>query len=114
MRSVPGKSVTKYHAKKTVVDGHTFDSKKEAKRYSELCLMEKAGAIHGLQIQVPFPLIKKSKYGRGIRFYADYVYYEGNTMVVEDVKSPITRKNPVYALKKRLMAELYGIVLKET
>ena len=42
----------KYHNRKTIVNGHTFDSKKEANRYSELLLLERAGAIHDLRTQV--------------------------------------------------------------
>ena len=103
--------MTKYHAKRTEIDGIKFASKKEANRYQELKLMEKAGAIHDLQMQVPFPLIKKSSYGREIKYYADFVYYEGDRMIVEDTKG---FRTDVYKLKKRLMAEIYGIEIKET
>ena len=103
----------KYHAKKTVVDGHRFDSKKEANRYIELCLMERAKAIQDLKMQVAFPLIKKSQYGREIKYVADFTYFEEGKLVVEDTKSPATR-TPLYRLKKRLMAEIYGIVIRET
>lgn len=106
--------MNKYHAKKTIVDGITFDSKHEANRYVELKLMEQAKVIQDLKTQVKFPLIKKSAYGKEIVYIADFVYYEDGKMVVEDAKSPITKKNPVYRLKKRLMAELFGITLKET
>ena len=107
----PGTS--KYLNRKTVVDGLTFDSKKEADRFICLRIEEKEGKINRLQRQVRFPLIRKSQYGREIRYVADFVYYRNNEMIVEDVKSAYTRKNPVYRLKKRLMAELYGIVIKE-
>ena len=40
--------MSKYNSKKTVVDGQTFDSKKEANRYQELVLLEKAGVIKNL------------------------------------------------------------------
>lgn len=106
-------STSKYLNKKTKVDGITFDSKKEANRYLLLKQMEKEGKINSLKRQVPFPLIRKSKYGREIRYIADFTYYLDGWLVVEDVKSPYTRKNPVYKLKKRLMAELYGIVINE-
>ena len=49
--------MSKYNSRKTTVDGFTFDSKKEAKRYLELKQMEKDGLIHNLQLQVPFELI---------------------------------------------------------
>ena len=106
---------SKYKAVKTVVDEITFDSKKEARRYQELKLLERAGMIEELQLQVPFVLFSKSKYGRVVKYIADFTYYElleGNERkyVVEDVKGI---KTPVYKLKKRIMAECYGIVIKE-
>ena len=103
----------KYHAQKTVIDGIKFDSKKEARRYQELKLMERAKAIRDLKMQVAFPLIKKSQYGREIKYVADFTYFEDDKLVVEDTKSTAT-KTPLYRLKKRLMGEIYGIVIKET
>lgn len=103
--------MNKYNAKKTVVDGITFDSKKEAKRYGELLLLQRAGVISNLQLQVPYILINKSKYGRAIKYVADFVYYENKQIVVEDVKGIRT---PVYRLKKRLFEEKYGIKILET
>lgn len=82
-------------------------------RYVELTLLEKAKAIQDLKTQVSFPLIPKSKYGREIKYVADFTYYEDGKLVVEDTKSLAT-KTPVYRLKKRLMAEKYNIVIKET
>lgn len=104
-------SYSKYKAKKTIVDNITFDSKKEANRYCELKLLERARVISNLQLQVPYILIPKSKYGRAIKYVADFVYEENNKIVIEDVKGV---KTPVYRLKKRLMAERFGIVIKET
>ena len=90
-----------------------FDSKKEADRFVELSLMEKAKMIQDLKCQVSFLLIPKSEYGREINYVADFTYYEDGVLIVEDVKSPVT-KTPLYRLKKRLMAEIYDIVIKET
>jgi len=102
----------KYHARKTEVDGIVFDSKKEAERYRQLLLLQRAGEITGLQIQVPYVLIEKSKYGKTIKYIADFVYREKNgEQIVEDTKGV---KTPVYRLKKRLMAEIYGIEIRET
>ena len=106
------KTTCKYKNKKTVYDGITFDSKKEAKRYNELKMMERAKAITDLKWQVPFTLIDKSKYGRKIKYLADFTYYENGLLVVEDVKSSVT-KTQLYRLKKRLLAERYGIEIKE-
>lgn len=108
------KTTSKYHSKITMVGDKKFHSKKEANRFVELTLMEKAKAIQDLKTQVKFPLVKKSSYGREIKYVADFVYYQNGKMVVEDTKSPITKRNPVYRLKFRLMQELYGITIKET
>ncbi|MCR0437706.1 DUF1064 domain-containing protein, partial [[Clostridium] innocuum] len=103
---------SKYGAVKTEVDGITFASKHEASRYLELRLLEQAGEITNLCLQVPFELIPKSKYGMPIRYIADFTYNDGNGQpIVEDAKGV---KTPVYRLKRRLMAELNGIEIKET
>ena len=47
----------KYGAKKTVFDGITFDSKREAERYSALVLLQSAGEIADMKLQVPFELL---------------------------------------------------------
>lgn len=106
---VSAAQVNKYHNKKT----NGFDSKKEAKRYCELKLLERAGKISDLRTQVPYIVIEKSKYGRAVRYYADFVYFDKDTnqIVVEDTKG---FRTDIYKLKKRLLAEKYGIVIKET
>lgn len=97
-------ALSKYHAQKTVVNGIAFDSKKEASRYIQLSMMQKAGIIHDLKLQVPFVIIPKSRYGRAIKYVADFVYKaQDGREVIEDVKG---MKTTVYRLKKRLMAEL--------
>ncbi len=101
----------KYHAKKEIVDGIRFDSRKEASRYRQLKLMEKAKAIQDLQVHVKYPLFKKNEYGSEVRYIADFVYYENGHLVVEDVKG---FKTGVYKLKKRILAEQRGIVIRET
>ena len=104
--------MSKYHAKATIIDDIRFASKKEANRYCQLKLLERAKEITNLQLQVPYTLIPKSKYGRAIKYIADFTYInkEGKE-VVEDTKG---FKTDVYKLKKRLMAETYGINIKET
>ena len=88
-----------------------FDSKKEANRWNELKLLERANIIHDLRRQVGFTLIEKSKYGRKITYISDFTYYENDQLIVEDTKG---YKTDVYKLKKRLMAEKYGIEIKES
>lgn len=101
---------SKYNAKKTVVGGITFDSMKEARRYKELKLLEKAGEISHLQLQPKFRLLDGFKYNgetiRPINYFADFNYIdaEGNE-VVEDVKG---KKTDVYNIKKKLFLNKYG------
>jgi hypothetical protein len=104
--------MSKYHNTKTAFNGMTFDSKKEAYRYNELLLLERAGVINSLQRQVKYEIIPKSEHGRALYYIADFVYFdEDGTLHVEDVKGI---KTQVYLLKKRLLAERYGLKIKET
>lgn len=98
-------STSKYHSNKTTIDGITFDSKKEAKRYKELLLLEKEGYIEHLRRQVPFTIVPKSKTERAVKYVADFIYddVETGAFIVEDVKSSFTRKNPTYIIKRKLM-----------
>lgn len=91
-----------------------FDSQLEYNRWQQLKLLERAKHIKDLDRQVKFVLVEKSKYGGEIRYMADFVYFDCKTgeKVVEDTKSDAT-KTPLYRLKKRLVAEIYGIVIKE-
>jgi hypothetical protein len=99
----------KYRAVKTVVDGIKFDSKKEAARYQQLKLLERAGEIMELTLQPRFDLIVN---GVKCGFYkADFQYLEVGKYVVEDVKG---MKTPVYNLKKKLVKAIYGIDIFET
>ena len=101
---------SKYNARKTKVDGITFDSMKEARRYKELKLQEKVGAISHLQLQPKFRLLDGFKHSgetiRPINYFADFSYIdaEGNE-VVEDVKG---KKTDVYNIKKKLFLNKYG------
>lgn len=98
----------KYGAQKTTVDNITFDSKKEAGRYRELKLMEKAGLIRGLILQATIPCIVNGK--KVCDYRADFSYIEGDRHIVEDVKGV---KTPVYQLKKKLVFALHGITITE-
>lgn len=108
----------KYGNKKTVLDGMEFDSKKEARRYAELKMMEKAGMISDLECQKTFELIPKQRdeNGKAVRnceYIADFVYIDTKTgqRIVEDVKGMKTKD---YIIKKKLMLKVYGITVKET
>lgn len=123
----------KYYNKKVVVDGIEFDSKKEGQRYRELSLMQRAGKICGLRLQVPFELLPnqyeivtvqlktKTKeveklVERKVEYVADFVYTDLETgeTVVEDVKG--YKQGGAYAvfqIKRKLMLHVYGIKVKE-
>lgn len=101
---------SKYGAQPVNIDGLRFDSKKEAARWNQLVLLERAGVIQGLRRQVPFVLIDKSKYGRAIKYVADFSYMQDGVEIVEDAKG---YRTDVYKLKKRMLAERYGIIVKE-
>jgi hypothetical protein len=96
-------SYNKYRNVKTVVDGITFHSKVEAKRYGELKLLQMAGEISGLQLQPSIDLVCNSK--KIGRYVGDFFYYDKATkkMVLEDVKSEATM-TPIYKLKKKILS----------
>lgn len=107
----------KYKNKKVQYDEMTFDSKKEYSYYLKYKLMEQAGEIHDLKMQVPFTLMEtfklQNKTYRKTIYKADFTYYDkqGKYHVI-DVKSLATRTQ-VYQLKKKLMAWKYGIEIEE-
>ena len=104
--ALPRVSVHKYRACKTTVDGITFDSGAEARRYGELLLMKHGGAIRELTRQPRFELQagfrdRHNTWQRAIYYIADFQYEEVETglTVVEDVKGIATA---VFKLKKKL------------
>lgn len=107
---------SKYNARKIVLDGHAFDSKKEATRYAELSLLERAGEISGLKTQVKFELLPKQDGERACTYVADFVYTDAKTgeRVVEDVKG--YKKGQAYAvftIKRKMMLFFHGIRIRE-
>ena len=95
-----------------------YDSKKEANRASELKLLQKAGMISDLCEQVKFELVptQRDQYERvverAVNYVADFCYREKSKIVVEDVKSKITR-TAAYIVKKKLMRLVHGIEVLE-
>jgi hypothetical protein len=105
----------KYHNVKTkTADGIIHDSRKEARRWCELKLLEKAGKITDLQRQVPFELIPKQDGERACSYVADFVYTDVKTgqRVAEDTKSDPT-KTKDYVIKRKLMLWVHGIRITE-
>ena len=121
----------KYGNTSTTVNNIRFASAKEAARYQELMLLQKAGRIRNLRLQVDFPITvgwtdpETGECTRPQVYKADFVYEEarryddGLTVpyaekwetVVEDVKGYRTQ---TYINKKKLVEEKYGIRIRET
>ena len=107
--------MSKYGNRKTLVDGIEFDSRKEAQRWAELKLLERAGQIYNLQRQVSFVLIpKQTRNGKVVErpcvYKADFVYTENGEEVVEDAKGMRTKE---YTIKRKLMLWEFGIKIRE-
>jgi hypothetical protein len=103
--------VSKYGAIRTEVDGISFASKKEARRYSELRLLERAGDIGALVLQPRYPLKVNGKLI--CTYVADFEYYPADpqkSKVVEDAKGVRT---PVFAIKAKLFEALHGFPVTE-
>ena len=94
---------TKYNANKVKLDGYTFDSQAEARRYRELLLAQKAGEINQLKVHPRFKLIAgftyKGKRVRPVFYEADFEYWQDGRHVVEDVKGFETA---VFKIKMKL------------
>lgn len=117
--------MSKYHSKKIEVQGIQFDSKKEAARFKELQLMERAGQIQDLQRQVKYVLLpaqyrqffdkkahrwKNRCVEREVCYIADFVYEQDGKIVVEDTKGFKTKD---YIIKRKLMLYIHNIQIKE-
>lgn len=114
----------KYGNKKVLVDGISFDSKREANRYIELKMMVRSGEISDLELQKEYELIpsqyeklprqkgKPKCLERSVKYIADFVYKDNRTgeCVVEDTKGVRT---PEYIIKRKLLLYIYGIRIKE-
>lgn len=129
--------MNKYHNKKTMVHGMEFASAWEAERYKQLYLLGKSGYISNLRTQVPYELIPaqyemiptdevyvkgakkgQQKYKRvcveqSVKYIADFVYTENGKEIVEDTKSPATRKKESYIIKRKLLLQVHNIKLRE-
>lgn len=125
--------MNKYGNKKVVIDGEIFDSKREARRYQELKLLERCGAIYNLKRQVTYELIPAQRekstrvYTKGrkkgqpiegkviekaVTYIADFVYKDNvaGKEIVEDTKGMRTRD---YIIKRKLMLYIHGIKIQE-
>lgn len=120
-----------YNIKTRSSDGIVFDSIKEARRWEQLLLLQKAGKIVELQRQVAYELLpaqyetyeRYSKKGvrlkdgqrlleRKVEYIADFVYHDAETgeLIVEDTKGVRTKD---YILKRKLLLLVHGIKIRE-
>lgn len=115
----PKQKRSKFNNTRIELDGMTFDSVKEHRRYIELKARMQRGEIQDLKCQIKFELAPKvkitgeKKAKPALRYFADFTYLENGVLVVEDVKSAITRKLASYRNKKHLMKTVHNIDLKE-
>ena len=100
----------KYGAKKEVVDGHRFDSRKEARRYVSLKMLVMSGDITDLKVHPKFVLLEGFIYRlrkiRAITYTADFMYQEKGETIVEDVKSSAT-KTQLFKVKWKMVKYKY-------
>jgi hypothetical protein len=102
-------SRAKYGNQRVEIDGHKFASKKEARRYQELRLLERAGEIVSLKLQPRFDLYVKDQ--KVCAYVGDFSYFRGGKqLVVEDAKG---FKTDVYKLKRKLMKACHNIEVVE-
>jgi len=99
-------SYNKYSNTRTVVDNLTFASKREATRYSELKLLQRAGEIKDLKLQVPFILQSAftdytGKHQQAITYVADFMYLDTKYPEIFTVEDSKGYKTDVYDLKKK-------------
>ena len=102
---------------KVEVDGIVFASKREGARYLHLSMLQRVGAISGLEMQVPFVLqaavVLDGRKKSAVRYVSDFVYTENGVQKIEDAKSPHLRKHPVYRLKRHLLKTVLGLDIIE-
>jgi hypothetical protein len=105
---------SKYRAKRIVVDGVKFDSKREFECWTKLRALEKSGAINNLQRQVVFVLapavVLDGRKKTQLKYVADFTYEENGKQIVADAKG---MKTPVYRIKKHLMKSVLGLDVVE-
>lgn len=100
----------KYNAKRVKIDNIWFASMHEASRYQELMLLQRAGQIQDLELQVPFAIVVNGK--KICKYLADFRYFDvaSGKVVTEDAKG---YANQLYKLKKKLVEAMYDVQIVE-
>ena len=106
--AVCGHGLSKYRNVKIRLDGFVFDSRKEATRYEELRLAQKAGKIEDLRVHPRYLILVNNM--KICTYEADFEYTDRKAIIVEDTKGIKTR---IYAIKKKLMLAVKGISIQE-
>ena len=96
---------SKYEKKKTRIDGHVFDSEKEANYYNELKIRLQAKDIRGFCLQPTFILAS------GLSYKADFIIFnnDGSSEII-DVKGFKTKE---YIAKKKVFEDKFDLKIKE-
>ena len=106
--------MTKYGNQKTIIDNIKFDSKAEAKRYTELLILQKSGIISDLKMQTPFIIAQACAInGRKrppMKYLADFTYLLDGRLIIEDVKGKETEG---YRIKRHLMKSVLNLEISE-
>lgn len=102
-------AANKFNARTVRLDGYTFQSRAEARRYGELRLLEMAGEIHDLKVHPRFVLLDAAKeLGlRAVHYTADFQYTEGGRVIVEDVKGGSATITGEFKLRRQLFMRRY-------
>jgi len=111
------RGLNKYKNVKFKTPEGTFDSKGEYLRWRHLKNLENSGEIEYLSRQARFELIPKQvieghRSFMKVEYVADFIYTRDGQLVVEDYKSSITEKDPVFIIKRKLMYQVHGIYVE--
>jgi hypothetical protein len=100
----------KYNSRSAVIDGRTFHSQAEADRYLQLKMLQAAGKIHRLEMQIPYRVVIDNT--PICTYYADFRYFlaDNTAIVIEDVKGKRTNE---YLLKKKMVEAQHKIRITE-
>lgn len=110
---------SKYLNQKCTADGVTFDSRRELARWRDLQMLEHAGRIRGLERQATYELAPGVKFEGAkraqpaLRIKVDFRYWEGDKMVLEDLKSPASITT-AFTIRRHLLKHVHGLDIRLT
>lgn len=98
----------KFNAVKCSIDGFSFDSKAEGRRYCELKLLASRGLLSNLHVHPKFDLMVNNQ--KICRYIADFEYIEHGIHVSEDVKGGFATQTPSWKIKFKLAKVLFPAI----